>query len=928
MTAARCCPVTPMLLLALASGAAAQDPSARWRTLHTEHFRIHFQPAYRAVAGETAREAERAYGLLASELHAPRGIIDLTLADDVDVPNGFASTYPSNRVTLLLVPPVADPGLQDYDSWVRLVAVHELTHVFHLDRSRGIWAVLQSMFGRAPGLFPNEYQPSWVVEGLATYYESRFTGAGRAVGSFHRQVTAADAAAGTARSSWDARFFTRWPDGLAPYAYGSRFFKDLGRRAGDSLVPRFIEATGGQLIPFRVGSQLRRAGSPRSLGDDWARAIAGAIPTSGSASSSRRIVGSLRSAPVPRVSPDGRSVAYLHDDGRGAPRLRVADVASWRVLRSHRVTGEVSYDWLGDTLIVAQLEFTDRWHIRSDLWHWLPDGAWRRATRGARLIEPRGGRVGAAIALGPGDNAPAVAGVPDPPGTTWGAIVPSPDGRWVAATRHREGRWALVRWPAAAPESIVVLVEPPGVVTDPLWVRGGRGLLYVADADGFPQVHSWTPDGGVAQLTTEPLGARSPAMLPSDTMLFTTLASDGWELRAASPPATRHEPVAVAPAPVAFDSAPAVVTRETGYDAWPSLRPRFWIPLGRDAGAAGAFFGGITAGSDAVGRYVYLIEGLLSVKPARAEGRVALVTRALGNPTLDASASNNWHVIGSTGGRLLLNDELDAAIGATVVTRRWRTVASIRLAAEYEGTRFAVTPDTTVTAVCAGCLPEDFVGGSVGLAVGHVITAPLTVSRQDGFVASMLYRRREEQGTARWSNEVRGRLALYARLGPRLGGFAHPVLAVRLAAGAIDGSIRHSFAVGGVSSEALDVGFGQTVSLGTARAFPVRGYAGGTVRGRRAATITLEYRVPLALVGKGVGHLPFGVDKFSLAVFGDAGDAWDSGQPARLHRLRSAGVELVSDLTLSYDFPLRLRVGVAQPAVGSPQAYAAFTADF
>src|SRR5438045_8455260 len=33
----------------------------------------------------------------------------------------------------------SDPALQTYDSWQRLVIVHELTHVFHLDRSRGIW---------------------------------------------------------------------------------------------------------------------------------------------------------------------------------------------------------------------------------------------------------------------------------------------------------------------------------------------------------------------------------------------------------------------------------------------------------------------------------------------------------------------------------------------------------------------------------------------------------------------------------------------------------------------------------------------------------------------------------------------------------------------------------------------------------------------
>jgi len=262
-----------VVLLLLARQSVAQvDPSGTWRTLHTEHFRLHFRPSYRDKAIEAAAEAERAYGLLATELHPPRGIIDLTLSDDVDFPNGFTTTYPSNRFTILLVPPVTDPGLQTYDSWERLVIVHELTHVFHLDRSRGIWGSLQSVFGRAPGLFPNQYQPSWVTEGLATYYESRFTAGGRAEGSFHRQLVAADLAAGRARRSWDALLFTRWPGGLAPYAYGSRFYEYLSQTASDSIVPRFIEATSGQLIPFRVGRPLARTGV--DLETSWNSAVA------------------------------------------------------------------------------------------------------------------------------------------------------------------------------------------------------------------------------------------------------------------------------------------------------------------------------------------------------------------------------------------------------------------------------------------------------------------------------------------------------------------------------------------------------------------------------------------------------------------------------------------------------------------------------
>jgi hypothetical protein len=86
--------------------------------------------------------------------------------------------------------------------------------------------------------------------------------------------------------------------------------------------------------------------------------------------------------------------------------------------------------------------------------------------------------------------------------------------------------------------------------------------------------------------------------------------------------------------------------------------------------------------------------------------------------------------------------------------------------------------------------------------------------------------------------------------------------------------------------------------------------------------------MPLALLGRSIGHLPLGADKLAFAVFGDVGDAWDVGERARLNRLRSVGAELIGDMTVNYDVPLRLRLGVAQPATGHARLYAAFAADF
>ena len=488
-----------------------------------------------------------------------------------------------------------------------------------------------------------------------------------------------------------------------------------------------------------------------------------------------------------------------------------------------------------------------------------------------------------------------------------------------------------MRWRDRAPEALTVLLEAQNgvVVADPVWTSDGAGVLFVTDVDGFPQIHRWQEGqgggGGIVQVTAEPHGARAPAPLADGRVLFSTLGDEGWELRAV-------EPLAIAaPVPTRAESqdfvvAPRVSVRETGYSSWGSLRPHFWIPLVFNSGDAGVFFGAATAGVDAVGRYSYLVQGLISGSPLRAEGSLFLISDALGNPTLDFSLENHWSSVGTDStGHVVSSERRTAAVGATVLDRHWWSFVSLRLGAEYEGRRYVSIPDTNLADICTGCTNRDRIGAVATLSLGSAVSGPLSVSLQDGARATFLYRNRQEQGTERWLGELRARGSAYLRLGPRIG-FAYPVLAVRGAVGSLEGPIPDSLSVGGVSSGAIEVGFGQ--SIGTFRTFPVRGYPAGALHGRRAATFTAEYRMPLALVGRLLGHLPIGADKFAFSLFGDLGDTWNPGQPARLHRLRSVGAELVGDLTVSYDLPLRVRVGVAQPATGQTVVYGAFGADF
>src|SRR4051812_6607312 len=225
-----------LLLAVLTAGVASAQPAPyrHFQTLETPHFHVHTGPGLEREGRVAAAAAERAYALLSRELVAPRGMIDLVVSDDADFANGNATPVPSNRINIFATPPIENQGLRFNDDWLEIVVTHELTHIFHLDRSRGIWGAAQQVFGRAPFLFPNFYGPAWLTEGLAVYYESRLTEGGRLNEVQNRLVARAAAREGRLpRLDQLSLGAPGFPGGEGVYGYGALFLEYLSRTYGD-----------------------------------------------------------------------------------------------------------------------------------------------------------------------------------------------------------------------------------------------------------------------------------------------------------------------------------------------------------------------------------------------------------------------------------------------------------------------------------------------------------------------------------------------------------------------------------------------------------------------------------------------------------------------------------------------------------------------
>ena len=122
-----------LFVLLVPAGAGAQPsvrPTADWRTVETEHFRITYHEPLGALMPKLAVICERAHAMLVPLLkHAPRFRTEVLITDDTDFSNGSASVTPFPVVRLYLSSPDNRSELNDYDDWLFALFVHEYTHV-------------------------------------------------------------------------------------------------------------------------------------------------------------------------------------------------------------------------------------------------------------------------------------------------------------------------------------------------------------------------------------------------------------------------------------------------------------------------------------------------------------------------------------------------------------------------------------------------------------------------------------------------------------------------------------------------------------------------------------------------------------------------------------------------------------------------------
>jgi len=425
-----------------------------FQILKTDHFDIYYYPEESESAVLASRMAERWYSRLSRffshELRGRQVVILYASAPHFRQTNAIEGLIGEGTggVTESMKRRVVLPmggSLADTDH----VLGHELVHAFQYDITG---SDTREGPGSAPGIAAF---PLWFVEGMAEYLS---------IGPVDPQTAMwlRDAAIREKLPSIkdldDPKYF--------PYRWGQAFWAYIAGRYGDRTIASLVRSAANPR--FDLPGLCRQLGTdPETLTADWHKAIRqqtnAALADRPTLESQPRLAisratGGGRYNVGPRLSPDGRHIAYFSERDRFAIELYLADAETGKVERKllHTAT-DPHFD---------SLEFLD------SAGAWSPDGrtiaitAVRSGEPEVTLVDARNGDVVRELKL---------PGLDD-------AIDPafSPDGRTIAFSGDRGGVNDLFLL-TLADGKVEELTRDPYADLEPTFTPDGRSLVFVTE---------------------------------------------------------------------------------------------------------------------------------------------------------------------------------------------------------------------------------------------------------------------------------------------------------------------------------------------------------------------------------------------------------------------------------------------------------------
>jgi len=936
-------------LLLAARARAGNDPRRTYFTIVTPHFAVHYNDDGEAFAREVAdylEEARTSVGELLGWYPAVR--VHVLAADDFDSANGFASVIPAPAITVWAWPPPPDSELGNYGNWLKVLVVHEYTHIAHLDHSGGLPEGVNTIFGRI--WKPNNALPRWATEGLAVWVESQ-TGldVGRNGSSGTEMFFRTSALANRLPHLSDLTGSPlEQPRGSAWYLYGGAIYQKIEAQAGADAIRRFVAAYGSWGPPYALNLLTRETTGKTMV--DWFAEVRADITARAKATEvrvraaglrvGRRLRGPLDVLELPRFSPDGKHLLWLESNGFEQTRIVSAparDLTSkalpepTSLLRCEGGCGRFMPTRDGARLIYG----TSRDYRRSAFYNHLAvvpltpgETLVRRTPRilseSLRAYDPTPAADGrslwavrtvwsvASLARFDLETGEVVEELALPASLTLSGSharadrpVASADGKSLFVSLHANGNRDLYRIDLGS-HAYEALTHGAADELDPALSPDERWLFYSSDRDGISNIYARELATGVVKQVTNVLGGASNAVLSPDGH---TLIYRGWTVEGPALYALDFEPDGLPVIEGDGDGTPsrprvgpvASVQGRVPYHPLPTLLPRSWLPSFTAGSSGPATIGLSVEATDPTNRFglVLSADWDLTRDDWTAYASFALRTGfpdlsfQLGRYSLDRTSfvgdltePYREEVIYSSASIALPVPDVFAGL-------TWGMGFNVDLARGLEVGALEHTPDETMAVI-----PEERVRTSLNMfaSFSDVRQHPLAIAPSEGLSASFNLGMRDP---ALGGDASAFTFTFVTRAHVPLGKAGH-TLSFRLGGGLAGGDpgSRSVFSLGGVPQQDL---LSDLLNQTSAGAVWLRGFDEAAFQGTRFGMLTGEWRFPLVRVRSGVGTLPVFFEDLSAAVFSDVGGAsYDS----------NLGEDLVAGLGAELRFRMELWFGV------------------
>ena len=945
---------------------AASDPSLRWYTLQTPHFRITYHSGLEQIAQHVASVSEGIYDQMTMSVGwVPGELTEISLADINESANGSAGALPYNAIRLLVTAPEDMSPLGDVDDWYLELVTHEYTHILHTDHIRGLPAIVNAVLGKT--MAPNQVQPRWILEGLGVYHESERTSAGRLRNSQWDMFMRADVL-GDNVASLDqlANIVRRWPQGNLYYLYGSYFTQWIAQKYGEEALRKMSADYGKQIIPWGFNRSIRRAtGSTYvEMYPEWIASMKERYEAQATAVRAKglregtRLTHHGQTARYPRWIPKNAwpeyagGLLYYREDQHIRPGLWALPVkrdAKGAVVQTKesegdaehiaRMNGEsvASFTPEGGVVFGSQ-EFYKNVFLYGDLERLepgkrssfgTPDGGRVRVTRGMRAADPAVSPDGRRVVFNVNRSGTRALNIGDlhdegldnvrelvPASFMEQAFTPrwSPDGTHVAYSVWKRGGYRDIRYVDVRDGTWRDLTNDRAVDGAPSFSADGRFLFFHSDRTGIMNVYAWElATDRVRQVTNVLTGAYMPEPSPDGkTLAYVGYTTAGYDLFAMSIDETKWTE-----APEYVDTRPPVpeIPQKRWdvkpYNAWPTLLPRrYGVQI--TEGSFGRAVIITAAQQDLTGIHAVSATSVTELEKPELQGSLAYT---YGRLPVDMGVSV-FRTITPRGGfalgsyRPTVVQETTGFASSLVYSqpraadsRSYVIVHSIaRTGAELPTPIDKLDPYETPSYPTRGLTSTLHFGYSYTNAERYL----WSVGAERGYSLGLSFDLTDPRLGSDFSGFVsNGDLSMYYLM-PWL---KHHSLAFHAGAGTSGGVFpgRGAFYVGSF----VDLPLVDTVrNVLIQGGITLRGYPPVIVAGRSYALGNLEYRFPIVNIDRGPSTLPIFLNRISGNVFLDYGSAFDLLDTAQFKT--GTGAELWFDSTLGYIASFTFRLGYAR----------------